>query len=246
MKKVSIVMPYYKKRLFFYKTLTSIKNQSYKNFEIIIIYDDEDITEYYYLKKIIKKYKKIKILINKSNLGAGLSRNKGIKFAKGTFIAFCDCDDIWKKNKLKTQINFMTKENIDFSYTAYNVINEKDEILKRKYFQERADFRSLLRHCYLGLSTVIVKKKLLKKNLNFSNLKTKEDYALWLKLAKKGVVMKGINQTLSSWRKTSDSLSSPIFQKIFDGFKVYNKELKLNIICSLIYLLILSINSILK
>ena len=93
---------------------------------------------------------------------------------------------------------------------------------------------------------MIVKKKLLNRDLRFSSLKTKEDYALWLNLAKKGVVMKGINQTLSSWRKTNDSLSSSVFQKIFDGFRVYNKELKLNIICSLFYLFILSINSILK
>ena len=72
-------MPYYKKKLFFKKTLMSIEKQSYKKFEIIIIYDDTDLTEYYYLKKITKKNKKIKIILNKSNLGAGLSRNVGVK-----------------------------------------------------------------------------------------------------------------------------------------------------------------------
>ena len=103
-------MPYYKKKLFFKKTLMSIEKQSYKKFEIIIIYDDTDLTEYYYLKKITKKNKKIKIILNKSNLGAGLSRNVGVKVAKGYYLAFCDCDDIWKKEKLETQINFMKKK----------------------------------------------------------------------------------------------------------------------------------------
>tara|TARA_B100001564_G_scaffold352010_1_gene358720 strand:+ start:181 stop:921 length:741 start_codon:yes stop_codon:yes gene_type:complete len=246
MKKVSIIMPYYKKKLFFKKTLMSIEKQSYKKFEIIIIYDDTDLTEYYYLKKITKKNNKIKIILNKSNLGAGLSRNVGIKVAKGHYLAFCDCDDIWKKEKLETQINFMKKKKIDFSYTAYNVIDENDKILKKKYFKKKVDFKSLLTHCYLGLSTVVLKKNLLNRNTNFSNLKTKEDFVLWLRLAKKGTNMLGIDKYLTSWRKANNSLSSSVIQKICDGFRVYFKELKYNKIKSLFLLLHLSINSILK
>ncbi len=246
MKKVSIIMPYYKKKLFFRKTLMSIEKQSYKNFEIIIIYDDIDLTEYYYLKKITKKNKKIKILLNKSNLGAGLSRNIGVKVAKGYYLAFCDCDDIWKKEKLETQINFMRKKNIAFSYTAYNVIDENDRIIKKKYFKKKVDFKSLLTHCYLGLSTVVLKKNLLNKNIKFSNLKTKEDFVLWLKLAKNRTNMVGIDKNLTSWRKVNYSLSSSVIQKICDGYRVYFKELKYNKIKSLFLLLHLSINSILK
>ena len=239
-------MPYYKKKLFFRKTLMSIEKQSYKNFEIIIIYDDIDLTEYYYLKKITKKNKKIKILLNKSNLGAGLSRNIGVKVAKGYYLAFCDCDDIWKKEKLETQINFMRKKNIAFSYTAYNVIDENDRIIKKKYFKKKVDFKSLLTHCYLGLSTVVLKKNLLNKNIKFSNLKTKEDFVLWLKLAKNRTNMVGIDKNLTSWRKVNYSLSSSVIQKICDGYRVYFKELKYNKIKSLFLLLHLSINSILK
>ena len=239
-------MPYYKKKLFFRKTLMSIEKQSYKNFEIIIIYDDIDLTEYYYLKKITKKNKKIKILLNKSNLGAGLSRNIGVKVAKGYYLAFCDCDDIWKKEKLETQINFMRKKNIAFSYTAYNVIDENDRIIKKKYFKKKVDFKSLLTHCYLGLSTVVLKKNLLNKNIKFSNLKTKEDFVLWLKLAKNRTNMVGIDKNLTSWRKVNYSLSSSVIQKICDGYRVYFKELKYNKIKSLFLLLRLSINSILK
>ena len=63
--KVSIIIPYYKKRIFFLDTLKSVINQTYKNFEIIIIYDDESQADLVYLKKIIKFNKKIKLLINK-------------------------------------------------------------------------------------------------------------------------------------------------------------------------------------
>ena len=100
---VSIIVPYYKKKKYFEKTLKSICNQSYKKNEIIIIYDDNDKSELYYVKKLLKKYKKNKsrLIINQQNLGVGRSRNKGIKISRGKFIAFCDADDIWKKNKLK-------------------------------------------------------------------------------------------------------------------------------------------------
>ena len=100
MHKVSIIMPYYRKKKFFSKSIKSILNQSYKNFEIIIIYDDLNLDELNYLKIFEKKYKNIRILINSFNLGAGASRNRGIKIASGKYIAFCDCDDLWKKKKI--------------------------------------------------------------------------------------------------------------------------------------------------
>ena len=102
---VSVVIPYYKKKFFFEKTIKSILNQSYKNFEIILIYDDNNLEELDFLKNIKKKFKNVKLIINKKNLGPGLSRNKGILLSKGTYIAFCDADDIWKKNKLNLFIS---------------------------------------------------------------------------------------------------------------------------------------------
>ena len=102
--KVSIIIPYYRKKFFFRSTFRSITSQSYKNYEIIIIYDDPDLSELNFIKKIINKKKNIRILINKKNLGVARSRNKGIKNSKGDYIAFIDSDDIWVKNKLKEQI----------------------------------------------------------------------------------------------------------------------------------------------
>ena len=112
---ISIIIPYHKKKSFFKETLQSINKQSYKNFEVIIIYDDIDKSELIYVKKILKNYNfKKKLLINNKIIGAGLSRNKGIKNSKGNFIAFCDADDLWNKNKLKTQLEFMKKEKLFF------------------------------------------------------------------------------------------------------------------------------------
>ena len=91
---ISVIIPYFKKRIFFKETIRSIINQSYKNFEIILIYDDTNQNELKFVKDVLKKFRNKKILINKNNMGPGNSRNKGILKAKGDYIAFCDADDV--------------------------------------------------------------------------------------------------------------------------------------------------------
>ena len=127
--KVSIIIPYYRKKIFILDALKSALNQTYKNFEIIIIYDDLCKIDLVYIKKIVKFEKKITLLINKKNLGDGYSRNKGIKYSKGDYIAFLDADDLWDRKKLALQINFMEKNKISFSHTSYKIINEKNNLL---------------------------------------------------------------------------------------------------------------------
>ena len=82
--------------------------------------------------------------------------------------------------------------------------------------------------------------------LRFADLKTKEDYVLWLKIAKKGIKIHGLNKTLTLWRKTNNSLSSSIFQKLLDGYRVYKIYMNFNYFDSFFYLSKLSINYILK
>ena len=120
---VSIIIPYYKKKKFILKTLNSIYQQSFTNYETLIIYDDENLEDLKFLKTITKNKKNTKIIKNKKNIGAGLSRNVGIANAKGEYIAFIDADDIWEKNKLKFQIEFMKDNKLDFTHTSYNIID---------------------------------------------------------------------------------------------------------------------------
>ena len=126
---VSVIIPYYKKKNYIKSTIKSVLNQTYKNFEIIIVYDDKDRNDLKYLNKIKKLDKKIKIILNAKNIGAGLSRNKAIKRAKGKYIAFIDSDDLWNKKKLGVQLNFMKKNNHDISHTNYSIIDESGRIV---------------------------------------------------------------------------------------------------------------------
>ena len=242
---VTIIIPYYKKKKFFKKTIKSVLKQTHKNFKIILIYDDVDKTELPFVKFTLRKIKNVKIITNKKNLGAGYSRNIGIKKSKSKLISFLDSDDMWHKDKLKKQIKFMKINKVAFSYTDYSIIDKNEKKIKIIRSPKTITYRNLLFSCDIGLSTVMVNSRLLKKE-KFPNLKTKEDYLLWIKLSKKKIKMLGINETLASWRETNNSLSSSIRQKLKDAFLVYSHHLKFNFLKSLILVFLLSVNSLTK
>tara|TARA_B110000971_G_scaffold42335_2_gene41605 strand:+ start:1430 stop:2176 length:747 start_codon:yes stop_codon:yes gene_type:complete len=241
---VSVIIPYYKKKNYIKKCLESVYNQSYKNFEVIIIYDDTDLSDIYFLKKLIKKNYKVRILINKKNLGAGLSRNKGILSARGKFLAFLDADDHWKRTKLSYQIKFMIKNKVDFTFTSYCIIDANSNKIKEIRAKKYLSYKNLINSCDIGLSTVVLRKSILK-NLKFPNLNTKEDYVLWLNISKKRKLF-GIDKVLTFWTKTKGSLSSAYFQKIKDAFSVYKNHMKYGIVKSIFFTIILSKNFIKK
>lgn len=244
---VTIIMPYFKKEFFLENSIKSILNQTYKNFEIILINDEINSKSVEFLENISNKDNRIKVLTNKKNLGAGESRNMGINYSKGEYIAFCDCDDLWVSEKLDKQIKFMKKNNINFCHTSYDIINENEDITASRKAKSKINFKELRKSCDIGLSTVIIKKKIFDNTqFKFASLKTKEDFVLWLKMAKAGIEIIGLDEKLSIWRKISNSLSSSTIQKLFDGYKVYRNYLKYGKIKSLIFLIVLSVSFILK
>ena len=240
---VSVIIPYYKKRNFVKECVVSVINQSYDNLEILIIYDDTNLNDYEFLQEISKLDKRIKIINNNKRLGAGLSRNRGIEQSSGKYIAFIDADDTWAPNKLKDQISFMKKNNYQISHTSYFIINEKKKIIGQRKARDLLSINEVLKSCDIGLSTVIIEKKVITKtNTKFPKLVTKEDFVFWLKLLEKNYKFYAYDSNLTNWTDSKNSLSSSTIQKLFDGFKVYNSYMHFNIIKSLYYLICLSLN----
>ena len=238
---VSIIIPYFKKKDYILDAINSILNQTYQNFEIIIVYDDIDKSELSLIYKIQKVDKRIKVLINKKNLGAGLSRNYAIKNSNGKYIAFLDADDIWNVEKLKKQVSIMEQKNLSITHTSYKILDKNNNHATIR-IAKNLDYKKLLKSCDVGLSTVMIKKDLFSKKNKFSNLKTKEDYVLWLLLTKGGYIFYPIKEILTSWRISQNSLSSHILRKLIDGFNVYYKYMKFSFIKSIFLLIQLSLN----
>ena len=242
MHKASIIIPYYKKKKFINRTLNSVLKQTYQNFEIIIVYDDKDKSELRYVKNFQKLDKRIKIIINKKNYGAGISRNIGINKSKGSFICLIDADDFWKKNKLKTQIRFMLENKYLISHTSYEIVDSKDKVIGVRKARNFQTINDLIFSCDIGLSTVIFNKKIFSKNIKFVKIKTKEDFVMWLNILKKGISIYALNKKLTKWTKSKVSLSSSITQKLSDSYLVYNNYMKFGFLKSIYYTIILSLN----
>ena len=236
---VSIIIPVYN-ITFFREAFNSAYNQSYIKKEIIVIYDNNKKEDFKKIYRTTYKKKNVKLINNRKNLGAGIARNIGIKYSKGAFLAFLDSDDRWTKDKLKIQIKFMKEHKLNFTHTSYNIIDKKNKVIGYQMAKKILTYNNLLNSCDIGLSTVVLKKRIISNN-SFSNLKTKEDYVLWLKLSKKNKII-GIDNKLCDWRKSSNSLSSSISQKIFDAFLVYYKKENLNFFVSIFRVFILSYN----
>ncbi len=243
---ISVIIPYYKKREFINETVRSVLNQTYANIEIIIIYDDSNKDDLSFLLKIFNENKNIKIIDNDKNLGAGLSRNKGIYVANGKYIGFLDADDIWNKNKILKQIKFMQKFDFKISHTSYEIINESYKVLSCRKARNFNSYQDILKSCDIGLSTVILEKSIINDELKFTNLKTKEDFVLWLKILRSGLAIGALDEKLSYWRKTKNSLSSSTLQKLKDGYRVYRIYMNYGSIKSLYFLFCLSLNYLIK
>ena len=249
---VTIIIPYKSNLKYLFLALKSVFNQSYKNFKLIIVYDNiykkdlEKIKIFLKKKNYFKKFK-VKIINNKKNFGAGESRNIAIRKSNSKYIAFLDSDDTWSRDKLKIQVQYMEKNNILFSHTSYNVVNTNNNIVSSRSAKKKITFQDLITSCDIGLSTVILKSSLLSKNkFLFPKIKTKEDYVLWLKIIKKIKILRGLDIKLTHYRKTEGSLSSNKLLSLINGYKVYRNYMKFGVTKSFFYLFLLSINSLKK
>jgi len=240
---ISIILPYYKKKKFISKTIKSILSQTHQKFELIIIYDDNDKRDLIYIKKLIKKHSNIKLIVNRKNIGVARSRNIGVLKSKGNYICFIDADDLWKKDKLKVQLEFMKKNQCYISHTHYKIINKNGKLIGLMRIKDILKYKDLIYSCDVGLSTVMINAKL-KSKIIFPNIKTKEDFILWLKLSKKYNFL-GLPKYLVSWRKGEMS-TRYIHQKLKDAFNLYSKYEKFSLFKSIFYVVILSFNYIKK
>ena len=123
-----------------------------------------------------------------------------------------------------------------FSHSNYFIIDSNSKKVGKLKVPKNICYDQLLKSCDIGLSTVMISRSVVKKNL-FSSLKTKEDYLLWLRIIKYLKVFHGIKSKLVLWRKTENSLSSSLYQKLTDAFRLYRIHMKYNFFLSLFFVI---------
>lgn len=234
-KLVSIIIPVYNASRFLEETINSIQKQTYSNWEAIFIDDCSSDNSYNLIKKYQKEDKRIKLIKNKTNSGAAVSRNNGIDHAEGDYLCFLDADDKWHPEKLEKQINFMQELNCEFSFTGYQFANEKcNPNGKIVSVPDKINYKQALKNTTIWTSTVMFDmNKLSKEDIRMPNIKRGQDTATWWKVLKKIQYAYGLNEVLSYYRRTNDSLSANKLTALKRTWNLYRNVEHLNIKSSL-------------
>ena len=242
---ISIITPSYNSAKFISETIESVLAQSYQNWEMIIVDDCSSDNSIDIIKNYIKKNSAIKLITLNINCGVAKARNVGLKNAKGDYIAFLDSDDLWDKNKLQEQINFMKDNNIHLSYTSYIKINEEGKVIGKVTAPKRVDYKKMLKSNYIACSSAMLKRVILE-DIYFPSLKLRQDHAFWLSLLKKGINAYGLNEPLLHYRVRKKSISSNKAVAAYYQWKLYREFEKFPIYKSAWYFLNYSILGIVK
>lgn len=240
---ISIIIPVYNAEKFLDETINTVLNQTYKNFELILVNDgskDKSVD-------VIKKHndKRIKLIDNKNNKGAALSRNDGIRKAKGRYICFLDADDLWNKEKLEKQISFMKEKECAFSFTGYEFANENGIPNGKKVFiPKKLNYKSALKNTTISTITVMIDTKKMDKDLIYMNNVKSEDTATWWNILKNGYEAFGLNEILSFYRRSDGTLSSNKIEAIRRIWNLYRNVFKLGFFYSLYNFVFYAINAV--
>jgi glycosyltransferase involved in cell wall biosynthesis len=227
---ISVVLPVYNAEKYLDEAIKSILNQTYTNFEFIIINDGSTDSSL----EIIKKYKNQDdriILITRENRGLIASLNEGIEQSKGKFIARMDADDISLPTRFKKQVTLMENNDIDICGCHFSMINKDGKYLKTIYCPLNNDslllFLTLIVPFAHG-SVMINKRFLIHHNLKYGQNENKnsEDKALWVSMYNKDARFDNVNEVLFEYREFNESLSK------LNGINLRNdnKKVKLELI----------------
>tara|TARA_B100000886_G_C20421682_1_gene491899 strand:+ start:2507 stop:3262 length:756 start_codon:yes stop_codon:yes gene_type:complete len=239
-KKIDIILPNFNSSGYIKETIKSIIDQTFKNWKLIIVDDCSDKKTRTLLKKFSKN-RRIKIYWLKKNKGAGYCRNYAIKKSKSPYLAFIDSDDIWKKDKLETQLRFMENNNYLFTYTNYETFGKKIKFISPA---KEYDFKKFVNDTSICTSTMIIKRNILK-NVEFINSEICEDYFFKCKILK---ICNAycLEDYLTKYRIRKNSLQSSSLKNFYWIWKINREHNKFNFLENFFSLFFISINSLRK
>lgn len=228
---VSIIMPVYNCAQYIESSIKSVQNQTYTNWELLAVDDcsSDDSAE------IVKAYasldSRIRYIGLHQNSGAAEARNRAIREARGTFLAFLDSDDIWYPTKIEKQISYMIDNNVAFTCTAYACIDEYGQSMGKAIypFRQSGYWKCLYYGNCIGNSTVVYRLSNEGK-IYAPNIRKRNDFALWLKILKKEPLCIGIQDILADYRVRNGSLSKDKASLIKYQWSLYRDIEKLPII----------------
>ena len=202
---ISVVIPTYKRPGMLGRAIDSVLNQTYSNFEVIVVDDNNPNTEYRLeTEKFMEKYsdnEKIRYIKREVNGGGSAARNTGIDNAKGEVVAFLDDDDEFTKNNLELQLKNLLDNNLDVSVCSLAVKDENGKVSLKKSYEDYDDYEDKMVYhitkMIVGTPTFMVRKEILKKVDGFSIVPSGQEYILMYKMIEADAKVGVLNEYLT-------------------------------------------------
>lgn len=234
-KKISVIIPVHNAGKYIEETIYSVVNQTYQNYELLLVNDGSTDDSVSVINRIIEKENNGKIiLLHNSNSGsAARARNAGIDFASGELISFLDADDIWDSKKLEKTKAFMEEKNSAFVFTGYEFADNSGKGLgKIVRVPDSINYKQALSRTVIFTSTVMFDmSKLSKEEIKMPEIKS-EDTATWWRILRNGIIANGLDESLVMYRRGENTLSSNKIEAIKRIWNLYRKSEKLSLVKS--------------
>ncbi|MGC2424830.1 MAG: glycosyltransferase [Nitrospirota bacterium] len=242
----SVITPAYNAAPFIRETIKSVQAQTFTDWEMIVIDDCSTDDTREVVEEEAKNDPRIRLARMTRNSRQALARNKGIREARGKYIAFLDSDDLWLPEKLAVQIEFMEKNGYALTYSSYRKINERGEVISNPLkFPPVVNLDSLLKTNYIGCLTAVYNSDKIGK-VYMPDITKREDYALWLKILSMGNKAYLVDRCLAMYRIRPGSVSNNKATAAFYQWKIYRNIEKLSLIKSLQYFTYYALNGLIK
>ena len=242
---ISIIMAAYNAENTIGQAITSVIQQTYTDFELIIINDCSTDRTVDVINEFVKKDARIRLTNNSKNMGVSYTRKHGLDEAKGSWIAILDSDDLWLPEKLAKQVEFQKKTNADLLYTGSGFMNVDGKQINWKLnVPEVITYRQLLKQNLLSNSSALVRKDLYEKYYAVGD-DMHEDFAIWLQILRNGIKAYGINEPLLVYRLDDKSKSGNKFNAAMMNWNTY-RYIGLNVLEAVYYEFWYAINGLCK
>lgn len=230
MKRVSIIMPYYNAGKYILETVEGIIDQTYQDWELIIVDDcSPDLETTNVLQRINAMDTRIRVMKTKENGGAGVARNIAIHEARGRYLAFCDSDDWWYPTKLEEQIKFMEENNYPFTCTWYEDANERLETYYTMKQASRQSYKSMISGCNIGTPGVMIDTNALGKK-EMPSLRRAEDWGFWMMYLKETEYLYTYPKAMWKYRHVPCSETSNKWKQMQAVVQMYQEVLGFSVI----------------
>ncbi|RYJ39877.1 Glycosyl transferase family protein [Flavobacterium anhuiense] len=234
---VSILTPTYNTEKFIRATIESVQNQTYKNWEMILVDDASTDQTVSVIEEFVQNDSRIKLFKLDKNSGNGFARNAALDKASGKYIAYLDSDDLWRSDKLEKQIQFLKINNLHFTFSYYDSIDEEGNSLKRRVESPNPLTYKQLFFCnYVGNLTAIYDAEYFGR-IKLESTQKRQDWRIWLTILKQIKTAEAIPEPLAFYRIRKNSISSSKFKLIKHNFGVYREFHGYNLVFSILLMM---------